>query len=879
MKNKIIFVVLFSAVAFAACSDGMLPKAPEPSASTSPACLMQAYKIGADPTTAVTGEITIGSGEGVVLTYSASPVSAAAELTSEPASVVGQPIVIQPVEKKKEEKKDDKKGAAKAAAADDKKDKKIENGEVKGSNEFRALTENVSFTLTAKNEEKDKKVSECKGHVNVIVSPEPLALTINKFTASATDINGGDKVTLCWDVSPADASVLIVDDQENQVFPAAEAAPAAPVEESTLQSPKALMATGSAKPVSEEEPAEEDAEEAVPAEAPATCVDVTPSATTTYTLTATTADEQSAVSTVTVNVKELEVKVVSFLANGMEAPVLDKAGEARLTWEVTPENASVVIDPEVGAVKSKGEATVKVEKTTTYTLTANVGDVVTAKQVTITVVQVAGVAAATTLSASATDVFAGEELTLNWSVAAPDGGAVPAEGLRVVIDAPDGRTEVAAGTTSATIAPSASGSYAIEVSGVAGGVVRSNQVNIAVRSWKNSDVGGKWRAVGVSGNFAVVGAASNRGGNIQFARLSGDTSFEKVSYSFSDAINSLYFKDFSTPLAKYGDLPINAISVDSSSGRIYAAATGAVLYSDDSGKSWNAMDVITMRSNIKGVYERQSCKGGVQAGVKDSVLANFVQICDVLVDQGRVIIATDLGVHYTDEAGEFVSGKSCWQGIPKVKCSKENELSWIAVHSLTSFGGRIYAGTATGIWVSDNRGESWSDFSGGDVSSSQAIFALAIDSENKKLYSAGPGGAFVAELGGSADWKKLGDVTDGGTIYSLAVDPAQSGTVYAGAEAGIFVSRDFGDNWKNVSESMGGAPAIYGLAVGKSGSSVGVYAATSGGMFSSVATAVKPLVASQPPEVEPTTEPTTEPVPTPAPASTASETMKALLFK
>ncbi|MBI2341954.1 MAG: hypothetical protein HYU98_04395, partial [Deltaproteobacteria bacterium] len=247
--------------------------------------------------------------------------------------------------------------------------------------------------------------------------------------------------------------------------------------------------------------------------------------------------------------------------------------------------------------------------------------------------------------------------------------------------------------------------------------------------------------------------------------------------------------------------------------------------------------------------------------------------------QGRVIIATDLGVHYTDEASEFVSGKSCWQGVPKVKCSKENELSWIPVHSLTSFGGRIYAGTATGVWVSDNRGESWSDFSGGDVSSSQAVYALAVDSENKKLYSAGPGGTFAAELGGGADWKKLGEVTDGGAIYSLAVDPASSGTVYAGAEAGIFVSRDFGGSWKNVSESMGSTPAIYGLAVGKSGASVGVYAATSGGMFSSVATAVKPLVTTAATPTEAPPQPATEPAPAPAPAPAASETMKALLFK
>src|SRR5947209_3234014 len=38
---------------------------------------------------------------------------------------------------------------------------------------------------------------------------------------------------------------------------------------------------------------------------------------------------------------------------------------------------------------------------------------------------------------------------------------------------------------------------------------------------------------------------------------------------------------------------------------------------------------------------------------------------------------------------------------------------------------------------------------------------------------------------------------DGGFVYSLAVDPQNSGTVYAGTGAGIFKSQDGGASWRN----------------------------------------------------------------------------------
>jgi hypothetical protein len=244
----------------------------------------------------------------------------------------------------------------------------------------------------------------------------------------------------------------------------------------------------------------------------------------------------------------------------------------------------------------------------------------------------------------------------------------------------------------------------------------------------------------------------------------------------------------------------------------------------------------------KGESERPSCKGSIQKGNPANTFVNMNQFCDIIVDSSdggeRVIAASDNGVFYLDDVDNFAKNKGkdgkCWQGMSDVKCSTPNELSGVVVHALASYGGRIYAGTAKGVYVSDNRGESWAEFNGSDISSSQAVYALAVDGENKRLYASGPDGLFITALSDTADWKKAANLTDSGNVYSIALDPTQNGTVYIGTASGVYVSRSFGENWANVSDTMGGAKKVFEVAVGKNGSKVGIYAATEKGAYSSI---------------------------------------------
>jgi ligand-binding sensor domain-containing protein len=292
-----------------------------------------------------------------------------------------------------------------------------------------------------------------------------------------------------------------------------------------------------------------------------------------------------------------------------------------------------------------------------------------------------------------------------------------------------------------------------------------------------------------------------------------------------------------------GPISFRAFAQDPEKGMIYGGGTGFIAYSSDNGSSWTGIDVFVVTK--KGRTTFPTCFGETQKSKAndDDTLQNLHQFCDLLVDKNggdRVIAATDFGVFYIDDIGARIGGgKNDWV--------KASGLEDVVVNNLVSFGGTTFAGTASGVWASADRGSTWSDFNGGAISSGQAIYALAIDASNKEIYAGGPDGVYYSKLGGSAEWVKLGAVE--GAVYSIVVDPSQSGTVFVGSETGAYVSRDFGNTFSNISGAIGGAP-VYDVAVNALTSSVGVYAASANGVFSSVAQVVPMITVETPPVVE-----------------------------
>jgi len=550
------------------------------------------------------------------------------------------------------------------------------------------------------------------------------------------------------------------------------------------------------------------------------------------------ADGQTLTQDVMVAIAATEFNVVSFTANGQEGTFLmEKAGEVRLSWEVIPEGATVTIDNGIGEVAVKDMVTVSVEETTTYTLTASFGDQIGSKQVTVNVGTLGGKKEelSVALSSSASEIFAGEAVKIAWAVKAADGSSIDNASITLNGEPVSG--------SDVTIKPMATTNYVVEAS-TGNGDARSNSVTIAVRRWNANELDSKWASIGVvSDKMVLMGSYSNPPSAIKFGRLIDSIGFEKVTYDFSSDFAKLYFGSYQKDkLGAYGQFPVNALTKDPSSARIYGATAGGLIYSDDTGKSWATVEILVLPKKLSfASAERKSCKGGVQIGDKSgkNSVANIAQICDIVVDGSRVVMGTDIGLIYIDDVDGYMSKRTCIQGLPeKGECSKQNALALTVVNDLASFGGAIYAGTEKGVWISTDKGESWAEFNGGGIGSGTAVYALAIG--KKLIYAAGPEGVFASELTvGGADWKKTGDISeDAGAVYSLAVEGSN---IYAGTEKGIYVSHNADDDWADISESMGSSPAVYSVAVNKNNSIVSIYAATSAGAFSSTGSVATPM--------------------------------------
>jgi hypothetical protein len=137
---------------------------------------------------------------------------------------------------------------------------------------------------------------------------------------------------------------------------------------------------------------------------------VSPTSTTTYTLTATSADGRSVTAPVTVIVTAGQVpQVVTFVAN---PPTIDAGQTSKLCWQVT--NATnISITPGVGSNLNANDcADVKPTQTTTYTLTATNGSGQIQANVTVNVGQVR---ITSFTSDPLTSLAAGAPVTLKWT--------------------------------------------------------------------------------------------------------------------------------------------------------------------------------------------------------------------------------------------------------------------------------------------------------------------------------------------------------------------------------------------------------------------------------------------------------------------------------
>jgi hypothetical protein len=192
---------------------------------------------------------------------------------------------------------------------------------------------------------------------------------------------------------------------------------------------------------------------------------VSPTAHTTYTLTATNA-MGSTTATVVVSVTQASATgITAFTAS----PTTIAAGQASvLQWDVTSAT-DVAIDNDVGAVARSGTTSVSPQETTTYTLTATGSSGAITSTVTVTVV-LPGTPVISSFAAVPSSVAAGHTSALEWSVAGADSITID-NGIGIVT------------SSSVTVTPTVTTVYTLTATGYRGS--RTATATVTVTSADN----------------------------------------------------------------------------------------------------------------------------------------------------------------------------------------------------------------------------------------------------------------------------------------------------------------------------------------------------------------------------------------------------------
>lgn len=260
---------------------------------------------------------------------------------------------------------------------------------------------------------------------------------------------------------------------------------------------------------------------------------------------------------------------------------------------------------------------------------------------------------------------------------------------------------------------------------------------------------------------------------------------------------------------------------------------GAILKSSDGGKTWEAKDKIDDQKSIAATnvlsiavdpYDNQKIYLGTEKdgllvsrnGGENWIKTNFVS--------GRIY---GLVIDFNNSQNLVVSG--VWNGRAKIFKSANAGTDWKEIYSepangpvissltMSKFNSLIlYAGTSEGmIFKSTDGGTTWKNLykAGGPV------VDISFDSNSDNVVYFGIFGKGVLrskDRGESFEniSSKISKSEFASQLFSIAVDPSKSGTLYVGLGGGIAKSENFGDDWKglNLLESSKKFP-IKGVAI------------------------------------------------------------------
>jgi hypothetical protein len=250
--------------------------------------------------------------------------------------------------------------------------------------------------------------------------------------------------------------------------------------------------------------------------------------------------------------------------------------------------------------------------------------------------------------------------------------------------------------------------------------------------------------------------------------------------------------------------------------------------------------------SASGVYK--SSDGGASWNPVNNGLPDILGVFVLAIDPVAHTLYAGLNGYYDGGAGggglfESINGGDSWidasSGLPP-----NIGIQALAIDATTT-PSTVYAGTigtdVEGVFKSIDGGVTWRDANGG-LLQNLSIFSIAIDPVTSSTLYAGAydagayAGAVFKSVDGGRTWgaANAGLPTDAAVFTTLAIDPLNSSTLYAGkgniwgGAGGVFKSVDGGGTWSDVTSGLPTDGSIHALAINPVTTST-VYAGSFGG--------------------------------------------------
>ncbi len=258
----------------------------------------------------------------------------------------------------------------------------------------------------------------------------------------------------------------------------------------------------------------------------------------------------------------------------------------------------------------------------------------------------------------------------------------------------------------------------------------------------------------------------------------------------------------------FSDIPVYSIAIQTSSpSTLYSATDNGVYKTTNAGSSWTSVNSGIATDDIQGPFVRQ--------------------IVIDPQDVSTLYAGTYSGNIYDVDIYKSTNSGSSWTQINR-------ELSNTSVYSLAfdaADPSMMFAGTSTiGVLKSTNSGLSWQEATEGLTN--YLVRTVVVNPDSSDVYAGTASGLFLSSDAGET-WEASSPSHE---IYTIAVDPFTPENIFMGTNSGVFLSTDDGGSWSSLNNNLKN-PNIYCIVfhpgkadtvfVGTKGG--GVFKSTSGG--------------------------------------------------